>query len=207
MAERTTTGLGLVLERQSIERVAIVDIGDGGGVELQQRRRRVEYTPDEAIELGQKLIDLGMQTQLDVVSDQNERESEAWQVAGEVLPTATRPAHGFDVAPVCRDCSEGKHGACIGTAFVEVSDDIAPEEVDCGCSKAAHNVVSGDRPWLRAKVGEVWILDWRVTPNADFAHCGARAVKVESGHFDLLDGFGYVAPSQITRGRRIEATS
>jgi hypothetical protein len=137
------TGLGLVLEREAIERVAIVDLGDGGGVELQQRKRCVEYSPAEAIELGQKLIDLGMQAQLEVTKEPSELESAAWDVAGEAFSAAVRPAHGFDAAPACRDCSEGKHGACIGSAFVERGREI--DEVECGCSKAGHAVIGGQR--------------------------------------------------------------
>ncbi len=52
-------------------------------------------------------------------------------------------AHTFDVIPICRDCSEGKHGACIGSTFVEVADDIAPDEVECGCSKVDHKLIGG----------------------------------------------------------------
>lgn len=37
---------------------------------------------------------------------------------------------------ICRDCAEGKHGACIGSAFVETDDEI--EEVDCVCELDGH---------------------------------------------------------------------
>lgn len=36
----------------------------------------------------------------------------------------------------CRDCGEGKHGACTGTALVEDGNDIL--EVDCLCAAANH---------------------------------------------------------------------
>lgn len=60
--------------------------------------------------------------------------------------------HGFDAdlgpveswagttivaAPViCRDCSEGKHGACIGSAFAERGAEL--DEVDCKCTADGH---------------------------------------------------------------------
>lgn len=49
--------------------------------------------------------------------------------------------HGFDVdllpsSAICRDCAEGKHGACIGSAFVERGDEL--DEVDCGCTADGH---------------------------------------------------------------------
>ena len=45
----------------------------------------------------------------------------------------------FDVLPVCRDCEEGKHLACIGTTYLESGRDF--DEVECGCSKAGHQVL------------------------------------------------------------------
>lgn len=47
--------------------------------------------------------------------------------------------HGFDVdlpRAVCRDCGEGKHGACIGSAYVERDGDI--DEVACTCTADGH---------------------------------------------------------------------
>ena len=47
--------------------------------------------------------------------------------------------HGFDVdlpRAVCRDCSEGKHGACIGSAYVERDGEI--DEVACTCTADGH---------------------------------------------------------------------
>lgn len=39
-------------------------------------------------------------------------------------------------AVACKDCSEGKHGACIRTALVEQADDVV--QVECACWKQAH---------------------------------------------------------------------
>ncbi|MEV8023687.1 hypothetical protein [Microbacterium sp. NPDC080220] len=50
---------------------------------------------------------------------------------------ADQAVHGFDVDPViCRDCREGKHGACIGSAHVERGDEI--DEVACQCPADGH---------------------------------------------------------------------
>ena len=38
---------------------------------------------------------------------------------------------------ICRDCEEGKHGACIGEAFVELPGDELVR-VDCWCAGAQH---------------------------------------------------------------------
>lgn len=45
--------------------------------------------------------------------------------------------HPFDVdAVICRDCLEGKHGACIGSAHVERGNEI--DEVACQCTAEGH---------------------------------------------------------------------
>lgn len=49
--------------------------------------------------------------------------------------------HGFDVdlqavRAICRDCSEGKHGACIGSAYAERDGEIV--EVACACTADGH---------------------------------------------------------------------
>lgn len=52
------------------------------------------------------------------------------------------PVLGFAVidaempGAICRDCSEGKHAACIGSAYVERGAEL--EEVDCGCTADGH---------------------------------------------------------------------
>lgn len=38
----------------------------------------------------------------------------------------------------CRDCLEGKHGACTGTAIVDTDPDSDPLEVPCVCATAEH---------------------------------------------------------------------
>jgi len=41
---------------------------------------------------------------------------------------------------ICIDCNGGKHGACIGSAFVENGPDI--DEVECRCPDAIHQGAS-----------------------------------------------------------------
>lgn len=65
--------------------------------------------------------------------------AQAGAVAAFSEDQAHRPAviHGFDRDPViCRDCAEGKHGACIGSAHVERGGEI--DEFDCQCIELGH---------------------------------------------------------------------
>lgn len=130
-----------VIEREAIQTLAIVDVSDGYGVELRQRRKRQEYTPDEAEALGRDLIEAAASAR----TAQRDDEA-AWEAAGDRFAGATRPAHGFDVAPVCRECSEGKHGACTGITLVDTATFDNPGSVDelpCGCSRVDHLVIGG----------------------------------------------------------------
>lgn len=131
-----------VIEREAIQTLAIVDVSDGYGVELRQRRKRQEYSPDEAEALGRDLIEAAASARRTQREDQV-----AWEhVGGGVFSAPVRPAHGFDAAPVCRECSEGKHGACTGIALVDTATFDNPGSVDelpCGCSRADHQVIGG----------------------------------------------------------------
>lgn len=105
--------------------VAEVQVTDNYDVELRTHRKRTELSPENARALAAELV-----------------------AAADLVEAAFRkdfPALAevpmFDVAPVCRDCAEGKHGACIGSTFVETTDDVAPDEVECGCSKVSHKVI------------------------------------------------------------------
>lgn len=53
-------------------------------------------------------------------------------------------------------------------------------------------------PWHDAKLGEVWVVTHEEVGEV-------AAVKVRSGHFDILDGRdgGYIALKDVTAGRRI----
>lgn len=119
----------VAVEREWTLVMATVDVSDEYGVTVHQTRKRVEYTVDEARALAQSILqaaqDADAALQVDQLAARRERP----------LP------HRFDIAPVCRDCAEGKHAACIGSTFVETSDDVAPDEAECGCAKIWHEVV------------------------------------------------------------------
>lgn len=117
--------MGIVREVQV--QVAVVEVSDDYEVVLRQLRRRVKYSPAEAIALANDLVRAAEGARLALEEDR-----QAWSDAGHTL------AHGFDVAPVCRDCSEGKHGACNGAALVDGALEVA--EVPCGCSGAGHTL-------------------------------------------------------------------
>ena len=115
----------MIVTREVTEPVVSLAVSDIYGVELSQRTPTVEYTADEAQELGEALIRYAERAKALIAEDEAR-----WGMA---------PM--FDVLPVCRDCEEGKHLACIGSAFIENEDDLAPDEVECGCSKAGHQVL------------------------------------------------------------------
>jgi len=117
-----------VIERDTITTLATVEISDRYGVELRQNRKLVDYTPEEAAELARELMRVAAEAKAAQEED---------QAAARVLSGRVRPVHGFDAAPVCRECTEGKHGACTGIALVD-GDDV--EEYPCGCSRANHQV-------------------------------------------------------------------
>lgn len=132
-----------VIERDTIQTLALVDVSDDYGVELRQRRKVVDYSPEEAVALGRELIRVAEEAAAAQRADE-----EAWGVSAteDVIPGAVRPAHGFDAAPVCRECSEGKCGACNGLALFERKSPLGGDEVGeerCGCEKAGHQVIGG----------------------------------------------------------------
>lgn len=185
----TVTGLSPIVVREVYVDVAAVSVSDAYGVELRQEKRLVEYSPSEAIDLANALVRAADAAKAAAAEDEAR-----W---------ADAPSHGFDVAPVCRECDEGKHGACNGYALVEIGSEGHVESVACGCAGAAHKLfgaLAAEDPWRSAKVGEVWLIDWRT--EADGEHHGDRAVKVSSGHFDLLGGDGYVRPVDVFAARR-----
>ncbi|WP_374978127.1 hypothetical protein ACEYYH_10625 [Microbacterium trichothecenolyticum] len=58
-----------------------------------------------------------------------------------------RASHGFDVAPICRECQERKHTACTGIALLDGSNPAHPNlllELPCGCSRVDHVVIGAD---------------------------------------------------------------
>lgn len=105
--------------------LAEVEVTDDYRVELRQHEPAVTYTWTEAEQLANELI-----------------------TAVEAARAALRDdfpvpnlAEKFDVLPICRDCAEEKHGACIGSAYLENEFDV--DEVECGCSAVDHQVHGG----------------------------------------------------------------
>lgn len=69
------------IEEEQVVELAVVEVTDGYGVELWQHQHRVQYTPQQAIELGQSLIAKGT----------------VMRVALEEDTARERFEHGFDV--------------------------------------------------------------------------------------------------------------
>jgi hypothetical protein len=132
-------------EVHDVVNVAEVSVSDDYGVTLTQLEASYEYTPAEARALSKLLAETA-----DAVETARRMDADAWAPVREALagltqyatPGAVRLAHGFDLAPLCRDCEEGKHAACIGSAFVERGEEI--EEVECRCDAAGHPTIAGE---------------------------------------------------------------
>lgn len=108
--------------------VAEVDVTDDYRVELRQAHKRETFTPTEALHLADELMAAAARA-VDTLRQDFPQPSPEWEAAH----------HAFDVAPICRDCAEGKHAACIGSAFVERGIDV--DEVECGCAAAKHRTI------------------------------------------------------------------
>lgn len=102
--------------------LAEVEVTDDYRVELRQHEPAVTYTWTEAEQLANELITAVEAARAALVED---------------FPVPNL-AEKFDVLPICKDCSEEKHGACIGSAYVE--NEFEVDEVECGCSKVDHQV-------------------------------------------------------------------
>lgn len=110
----------MLIEAEVTVTLAEVEVNDEYGVALNVRRRRTGLTPNQATQLGNALLEAAAESREKLAADR------------------VTYAHAFDVAPSCRECVEGKHGACIGSTWVENRFDI--DEVDCGCHRAGHQV-------------------------------------------------------------------
>lgn len=77
----------------------------------------------------------------DALEDARRMLAEDFPVLDPATAAQVRAVHAFDIAPLCRDCSEGKHSACIGSAFVERGPDV--DEVECTCDKSGHPPIIG----------------------------------------------------------------
>ncbi|MBW9093132.1 hypothetical protein JNB62_05505 [Microbacterium jejuense] len=117
------------IEASIVVTLAEVEVDDEYQVVLRTRKKLTQLTPDEAVRLAAELVDAAKESESSLHVD---------------LARSIVRAHGFDVAPICRECSEGKHTACTGIALVD-RDDV--EEHACGCSRADHqtDVMPKDR--------------------------------------------------------------
>ncbi len=110
------------IEAEITVTLAEVEVTDDYTVALRTRKKLTNLQPDEAVQLAAELV---------------EAAKDADGALREDLARSLVRASGFDVAPVCRECKEGKHGACTGIALVD-ADDV--EEYPCGCSRVDHEV-------------------------------------------------------------------
>jgi hypothetical protein len=122
----TVTGLSAIVVREVSFTVAEVGLSDAYGVELRVLRKLTELDPAEAIDLANALVRHAERAKAAAAEDEAR-----W---------ADPLVHGFDVAPVCRECDEGKHGACDGSALVEVGAEGDVQSVPCGCAGADHKL-------------------------------------------------------------------
>ena len=116
-------GFTVIVSREVTEPVVSLAVSDVYGVELAQRTPVVEYTAGEAQELGEALIRYAGYARSLIAEDEAR-----WGVA---------PM--FDVLPACDACINGVHASCKGTTYLNSGRDF--DEVECGCSKAGHQVL------------------------------------------------------------------
>ena len=123
----------MAIEAVVMVELARVEISDGYEVELTVR---------DAMSGQTSTVVLSWADTLHLVEELQEARADAesayWEDRG---AGATMEPHGFDVdlqavRAICRDCSEGKHGACIGSAYAEHDGEIV--EVACACTADGH---------------------------------------------------------------------
>lgn len=119
----------MAIERQQTITAVDTEVSDAYQVEMTVRD---DLTGQSAT------VSLSWSETQDLVDELLARNGEAvsafWEDQGRTLAV-----HGFDLnlrEAICRDCFEGKHGACIGSAHVERGEEI--DEVDCGCTADGH---------------------------------------------------------------------
>lgn len=121
------------IEQQKTVEVLKVEVGDDYSIELSAWD---VMTGDSAVvSLSWDEAHAHVDEVLRAIAEANDAAADA-RAAG--LPVAHEfdrdvPAQGV---AICKDCAEGKHGACIGSAFVENGPDL--DEVDCRCTAAGH---------------------------------------------------------------------
>ena len=113
------------IEAEITVTLAQVEVADDYRIALTMREPVLELTHTEAEQLAAELLAAVVEARAMLVAD---------------FPVENL-AHGFDVAPICKECEDGHHGACVGSAYIENGLDI--DEVECGCSKVEHRVLGG----------------------------------------------------------------
>jgi hypothetical protein len=108
--------------------IAAVDVDDSYSVELRTHRKRTVLDPDEADQLAMELKGAAAEARAKWSKDFPDLVSKIG-------------AHKFDVLPICKECADEHHGACIGSAYVENEFDV--DEVECGCAAVDHKVLGG----------------------------------------------------------------
>lgn len=111
------------IEAQIIVTVAAVEVTDQYRVALRTHDLLTDLHPDDAVRLADELY------------------AAAGEAMGKQRLDGPREAHAFDVAPICRECTEGKHGACNGQALLDREWGV--EVHACGCSEVDHKVLGG----------------------------------------------------------------
>lgn len=203
------------ITRETVETIADVEVSDDYGVTLRQTKRRTEYSPSEAIDLANALVKAAEQAKADHAQDRaavtevvhswpdafdivrccGTRRADlpkADRVTGEpgaVTCTSVRLAHGFDVAPMCRECKEGKHGACNGQALVD--GEGAVQVVPCGCASAEHGVyaAASEEPVIWAGRGSVRVLAEHPHVHTPGGVCIKNRDNIRCGEGDPWFGF------------------
>lgn len=155
----------MTIVRETQQVLASVDVTNAYRVELRQAHRTEEYPPADAARLAKELMTAAEQartmheeaggaprevvhrapidgTSVMTCCGRSPFDIDGWDRISWDRAAVTcnvPPAHGFDIAPICRECHEGKHGACDGTALVDLGSSVYSR--DCGCAGAQHRVV------------------------------------------------------------------
>lgn len=116
------------IEAEVTVELARVEVSDAYQVELTVRDT---MTGDEAT------VSLSWSQTHDLMDELQAAVGEATSAFWEDREKPMGGSFGFDLTPaICRDCGEGKHGACTGSALTERGKDIV--EVACLCTADGH---------------------------------------------------------------------
>lgn len=120
-----------------------VEVGDDYSIEvtvfdvLTGTRATVSLSLDEAVDAKRDLANVVLEARAKIRADRVPGVSHGFDV--DLIQGMSREVIRAEVA--CVDCSEGKHRACIGSAYRESLDESAlgdVEEVECSCARVNH---------------------------------------------------------------------